>query len=96
MRTRRGRPAGRGREYAVDEKNSDADAMRQAAIQSLVSNLVYLALMVGFTVIITKRDAIGRLALRYQRWRAGPPVEYGPALHELRRDIARLEGREVP
>jgi hypothetical protein len=80
----------------VADDKSDADTARQAAIQSLVSNLVYLGLLIGFTMIISKRDAIGRLALRYQRWRTGPQPEYGPALHELRRDIARMEGREVP
>lgn len=77
-----------------DDKSTDAEVARQAAIQSLVSNLVYLAVMIGFTVAITKRDAIGRLILRYRHWQQPKPVEYGEALHELRRDIARFEGRE--
>ena len=77
-----------------DERPGDAEVARQAAIQSLVSNLVYLAVMIGFTVAITKRDAIGRLILRYRQWGKPKPVEYGEALHELRRDIARFEGRE--
>lgn len=74
----------------------DRDVARQAAISSLVSNLVYLALIIGFTVAVSRRDAIGRLALRYRRWRAGPAIEYGTAMQELHRDIARLEGRDVP
>lgn len=79
-----------------DTRADDRDVARQAAITSLVSNLVYLALIIGFTVAVSRRDAIGRLALRWHRWRAGPPVEYGNALIELHRDIARLEGRDVP
>jgi hypothetical protein len=78
------------------QRPDDRDVARQAAIQSLVSNLVYLALILGFTIAVSRRDAITRLALRWRRWRDGPPVEYGTALHELRRDIARLEGREPP
>ena len=74
----------------------DRDIARQAAITSLVSNLVYLALIIGFTVAVSQRDAIGRLALRWRRWRDAAPVEYGPALAELHRDIARFEGRDVP
>ena len=78
----------------TDENRSDADAARQAAIQSLVSNLVYVAVMVGVSLAITKRDAIGRLILRYKQWQQPRPVEYGEAIHELRRDIARFEGRQ--
>lgn len=81
---------------ARDDRPSDADTARQAAITSLVSNLVYLAVIIGFSVAVTRRDMLGRLALRWRRWRAGPPDGYGPALQELRRDIARLEGRDVP
>lgn len=77
-----------------EDRPTDADVARQAAIQSLVSNLVYLAVMIGFTIAITKRDAIGRLILRYKHWRTPPPPQYGEALHELRRDIARFEGRQ--
>lgn len=76
------------------EHATDADVARQAAIQAFVSNLVYLALMMGLTVAITKRDAIGRLVLRWKQWRTPRPVQYGEALHELRRDIARFEGRQ--
>ena len=78
----------------ADERSTDAEMARQAAIQSLVSNLVYLAVMIGFTLAISKRDAIGRLILRWRQWQQPKPVEYGEALHELRRDIARFEGRQ--
>lgn len=77
-----------------DERQTDAEAARQAAIQSLVSNLVYVAVMVGVSLAITKRDAIGRLVLRFRHWGKPRPVEYGQALHELHRDIRRFEGRE--
>ena len=78
----------------ADERSTDAEVARQAAISSLISNLVYLAVMVGFTLAIAKRDAIGRLVLRWRQWQQPKPVEYGEALHELRRDIARFEGRQ--
>lgn len=76
-------------------KATDAELARQAAIQSAVSNLVYLAVMIGFTVAVTKRDALTRLVLRWRQLRAGQPVQYGEALHQVRRDIARFEGRDV-
>lgn len=76
-----------------DRRPTDADVARQAAIDSLVSNAVYLAVMIAVTVAVTRRDTLRRLWLRWERWRKGPPAEYGQALHELRRDIARFEGR---
>ena len=77
-----------------DEKPTDGDVARQAAIASLVSNLVYLAVLVGFSVALARRDWIARQVKRARSWGQPKPVEYGEALHELRRDIARFEGRE--
>ena len=78
-----------------DDRPTDADIARQAAIHSLVSNLVYLAVMVGFTVALAKRDTLGRLVMRARRWaRPGEPEHLGQAMAELHRDIARFEGRQ--
>ena len=77
-----------------DDKRTDAEVARQAAISSLVSNLVYLAVLVGFSVALARRDWIGRQVMRVRAWGKPRPLECGEALHELRRDIARLEGRE--
>lgn len=74
----------------------DRDVARQAAISSLVSQLVYIAIIVGVSVAISKRDAITRAVMRVQRWRAATPPPIGPALLELHRDIARLEGKLEP
>lgn len=72
----------------------DQHAVRDAAMRELVSTLVYLAVMVGFSVALAKRDWLARQGMRVRDWWTPPPVEYGEALHELRRDIARFEGRE--
>lgn len=77
-----------------DERPTDAEVARQAAIASLVSNLVYLAVLVGFSVALARRDWIARQVKRARQWGKPKPVEYGEALHELRRDIARFEGHE--
>jgi len=78
----------------VDEQQPrDRDVARQAAISSLVSQLVYIAVVVGITVAISKRDAIRRWQMRVQSWTTAAPPAYGPALLELRRDIARFEGK---
>lgn len=53
-----------------------ADLARDAALQSLISNAVYLAVMLGFTLALANRDRIGRLALRVgQRWSARAAAE---------------------
>jgi hypothetical protein len=78
----------------VDERQTDADVARQAAIQSLVSNLVYVAVLLGFSLAIARRDWVARQVMRVRAWGKPRPIEYGDALTELRRDIARLEGRE--
>lgn len=46
-----------------EERTRQADMMRDAALRSLVANLVSLGLTFGLMVAISKRDAIGRLGL---------------------------------
>ena len=77
-----------------DDRQSDAEVARQAAIQSLVSNLVYLAVLIGFTAALTRRDWVARQVARIRALGRPRPLEYGEALAEVRRDIARFEGRE--
>lgn len=73
-----------------DDDRAGAQVARDAAVQSLVSNLVYLALMIGFTVAITKRDWVTQQWMRIQRWRHRPDP-HAAAMAEVRRDIDRLE-----
>lgn len=77
-----------------DDRQTDGEVARQAAIASLVSNLVYLAVLVGFSVALARRDWIARQVKRARQWGQPRPVECGEALAELRRDIARFEGRQ--
>jgi hypothetical protein len=70
---------------------SSAKVARDAALQSLVSNAVYLAIMLGFTVAIANRDWIGRQVIRLQRWTAGRQAAEDAAVAELRADISRIE-----
>ena len=78
----------------MDDRQTDAEVARQAAIASLVSNLVYLAVLVGFSVALARRDWIGRQVARVRAWGQPKPIMYGDALAELHRDIARFEGRQ--
>lgn len=78
-----------------EDRLTDADVARQAAIASLVSNLVYLAVLVGFSVALARRDWIGRQVARVRGWGRPRPVEWGEAKAELYRDIARFEGRQL-
>ena len=65
-----------------------ADLARDAALQSLVSNGVYLAVMLGFTVALANRDRIGRLAMRIgRRWSARADAE-DRAVAEFRGQLA--------
>ena len=65
-----------------------ADLARDAALQSLVSNGVYLLVMLGFTVALANRDRIGRLAMRVgRRWAARADAEER-AVAELRGQLA--------
>lgn len=65
-----------GQAPEVDGRRGRADLARDAALQSLVSNAVYLAVMLGFTLALANRDRIGRLALRIgARWSARAAAE---------------------
>jgi hypothetical protein len=67
---------------------SAADLARDAALQSLVSNAVYLAVMLGFTLALANRDRIGRLMLRLgRRWSAARAAE-DRAVAEFRRELS--------
>jgi hypothetical protein len=69
---------------------SAARVARDAAVQSLASNLVYLALMIGITVGIARRDWLTQQRLRLERW-LRRPERHPAAMAEVRRDIDRLE-----
>lgn len=78
-----------GQAAAPDQRA--AKVARDAALQSLVSNLVYLAIMLGVTVAITKRDWIGRQMLRIQRRRSARHAAAEKAVAELQREVSDLE-----
>jgi hypothetical protein len=69
---------------------SEDKKVRDAAVQSLVSNLVYVAVMLGLTVAIARRDWIEQQRIRIRRW-FNPPDPYAREMEEVRRDIDRLE-----
>ena len=75
---------------------STADLARDAALQSLVSNGVYLLVMLGFTVALANRDRIGRLALRLgRRWSTARAAEER-TVAEFRRELSDLEHGGMP
>lgn len=49
-------------------EQTTARVARDAAVQSLVSNAVYLAIVLGVTVGIARRDFIARQAMRARRF----------------------------
>lgn len=76
---------------AEAEGRTPADLARDAALQSLVSNVVYLAVMVGFTVALANRDRLGRLALRLgHRWSSARAAEER-TVAEFRRELSDYE-----
>jgi hypothetical protein len=80
--------SGDGDQAPEAEGRSAADLARDAALQSLVSNAVYLAVMLGFTVALANRDRLGRLALRLgRRWSAARAAEER-TVAEFRRELS--------
>jgi hypothetical protein len=76
---------------AEAEGRSAADLARDAALQSLVSNAVYLLVMLGFTLALANRDRLGRLALRVgRRWSAARAAEER-TVAEFRRELSDYE-----
>lgn len=76
-----------------EDKVTTADLARDAALQSLVSNGVYLLVMLGFTVALANRDRIGRVAMRVgRRWSAARAAE-DLAVAEFRAELSDLEHR---
>lgn len=70
-----------------------ADVARDAIVQSLVANVVYLAIMVGFTVALANRDKLGRVALALgRRWSAARAAEER-AVAEFNAEVSDLEHR---
>jgi len=74
-----------------EDGRSPADVAREAALQSLVSNAVYLAIMVGFTLALANRDWIGRQLLRVRSWGVARQAAEDAAVAELRADVSRIE-----
>jgi hypothetical protein len=75
---------------------SAADLARDAALQSLVSNAVYLLVMLGFTLALANRDKLGRLALRLgRRWSAARAAEER-TVAEFRRELSDYEHGGTP
>lgn len=73
-------------------RESERDAARDAAIRSLISNGVYLLMMIGFTVAISKRDHLTRLWMRARRIaRREEPPEVGVKLASFRREVSEIE-----
>jgi hypothetical protein len=82
--------------HGEDAGRSRVDLARDAAVQSLISNAVYLAVMLGFTVALANRDRLGRLALRVtRRWDAARAAEER-TVAEFRRELSDLEHGGTP
>lgn len=74
------------------QDESAAKVARDAALAQLVSLGVYLAVMLGLTVAIAKRDMVTRLGMRARAcWRHDEPASVTKAIAELRRDISAIE-----
>jgi hypothetical protein len=73
--------------------DSTGKLARDAAVSSLVSNAVYLAVMVGLAVAITRKDWIARQAARaraavrrdWRKWSAAREIS------EFRAEVSRYE-----
>lgn len=75
---------------------ADQDAQkiaRDAAVHALVSNGVYLLLMLGISVAITKRDALKRVRLRVEQLLRQDEAEASErrTLAEFRRELSLIE-----
>jgi hypothetical protein len=70
-----------------------AKVARDAAIQSLIANGVYLLLLVGISVMVTRRDWLARQALRARHVMSANrrQVREARLLADFRRDISRYE-----
>lgn len=65
---------------------------RNAAVKELVSTGVYLALMIGFTIAISKRDALARARMRAERvFRPRPPLWHDGLVAELRTELSQAD-----
>jgi hypothetical protein len=68
------------------------EVARNAAVKELVSTGIYLAVMVGFTIAISKRDALARARMRAERvFRHRPPAWHDGLVSELRAELSRAD-----
>ena len=80
----------------TDPRPRDRDLAREAAIHQAVSTAVYLGMMIGFTVALTRRDWLARQGTRLVRWVRRQPSDAARA-HEdrevavFRRELADYE-----
>lgn len=73
-------------------EQTTAQIARDAAVQSLVSNAVYLAIVLGVTVGIARRDALARQAARARRlFRPGADGGHGAAMADWRRQVSEMD-----
>jgi hypothetical protein len=73
------------------DRPTPAELARAAAVESLISNGVYVAVMLGLTLAMANRDRLGRLAARVGRgWSAARAAEER-AVSEFRRELSDLE-----
>jgi hypothetical protein len=80
------------------EQQTAARVARDAALQSLISNAVYLAIVLGVTVGIARRDFIARQAMRARRfirqdWRT---EREDAAVADLRRKMSEFDNSRDP
>lgn len=78
-------------DHRTEPARSPADLAREAALQSLVSNAVYLAVMLGFTLALANRDRLGRLALRLARRYSAARAAEDRVMAEFRAELSDLE-----
>lgn len=77
----------------MSEQQDSARGARDAAIQSAISTGVYLAIVLGLSLAVAKRDIITRAWMRARAIirPAGDPPHVAAALADLRRDISDIE-----
>lgn len=76
---------------------STGKVARDAAVHELVSFGVYVALVVGFSVAIAKRDALARAQMRARQFIFPPRLDWHDAeVAAFRRDLSAYDHGDRP
>jgi hypothetical protein len=77
----------------MSDQQDSARGARDAAVQSAISTGVYLAIVLGVSIAITRRDTLTRAWMRARALvhPAGDPPHVSAALADLQRDLSDIE-----